>query len=59
MKKFYIVLVGLLIGLGTSFDADAQETQTWYTLASGDWDDPKIWTLDPACLLYTSDAADE
>ena len=21
---------------------------TWYTLASGDWNNPDIWTLDPA-----------
>lgn len=24
---------------------------TWYTLVSGDWNDPQIWTLDPAGML--------
>ena len=24
---------------------------TWYSLASGDWDDPAIWTLDPSGAL--------
>ncbi|MDG5801001.1 hypothetical protein QA597_11580, partial [Marinilabiliaceae bacterium ANBcel2] len=24
---------------------------TWYTLASGEWTDPNIWTLDPAGML--------
>lgn len=28
----------------------AQDT-TWYTLASGNWDDPTIWTLDPSGAL--------
>lgn len=28
----------------------AQDT-TWYTLASGNWDDPTIWTLDPSGSL--------
>lgn len=26
-------------------------TQTWYTLRSGNWNDPTIWTLDPAGSL--------
>lgn len=26
-------------------------TQTWYTLASGNWNDPTIWTLDPSGAL--------
>ncbi|UCH13053.1 MAG: hypothetical protein JSV22_08025, partial [Bacteroidales bacterium] len=25
--------------------------ETWYPLVSGDWDDPAIWTLDPAGVL--------
>jgi hypothetical protein len=25
--------------------------ETWYTLVSGDWDDPDIWTLDPSGAL--------
>ncbi len=25
--------------------------KTWYSLASGDWDDPEIWTLDPSGAL--------
>ncbi len=36
------VLVLLLLGIR----ANAQNT--WYTLASGDWDNQDIWTLDPA-----------
>ena len=37
----------LFIVLFTSVGASAQTT-TWYTLASGDWNDPDIWTQDPA-----------
>ncbi|MBS2098127.1 T9SS type A sorting domain-containing protein [Carboxylicivirga linearis] len=43
MKKIYSLLFVLLVMGGTAFSQD-----TWYTLASGDWDDPDIWTLDPA-----------
>ncbi|MBR8536887.1 T9SS type A sorting domain-containing protein [Carboxylicivirga sediminis] len=39
-----IFLLILLVGLMHSVNAQ----QTWYTLASGDWDNPDIWTLDPA-----------
>ncbi len=27
---------------------------TWYTLASGDWTDHTIWTLDPSGILYNN-----
>jgi hypothetical protein len=27
------------------------ESRTWYTLISGDWDDPDVWTLDPSGAL--------
>ena len=43
MKKIYSLLFVLLVMGGTAFSQD-----TWYTLASGDWDNPDIWTLDPA-----------
>lgn len=29
-------------------------TQTWYSLRSGNWNDPNIWTLDPAGLLLVN-----
>ncbi|WP_075601613.1 hypothetical protein [Saccharicrinis aurantiacus] len=28
--------------------------ETWYSLASGDWDDPTIWTLDPAGAVFVN-----
>ncbi|MCU4166382.1 T9SS type A sorting domain-containing protein [Carboxylicivirga caseinilyticus] len=43
MKKIYSLLFVLLVMGGTAFSQN-----TWYTLASGDWDNPDIWTLDPA-----------
>ncbi|MFW6101687.1 MAG: hypothetical protein ACOC90_09905, partial [Bacteroidota bacterium] len=27
------------------------ESRTWYTLISGDWDNPDVWTLDPSGVL--------
>ncbi|MBS2212813.1 hypothetical protein KEM09_15440 [Carboxylicivirga mesophila] len=39
-----IFLLILFVGLFNLVNAQ----QTWYTLASGDWDNPDIWTLDPA-----------
>jgi polyisoprenoid-binding protein YceI len=55
MKRFYLILVGLLIGLGLSSTAFAQ--QTWYTLqGGGDWDKASTWTLDPAGQIQVSSA---
>ena len=54
MKKFYIVLIGLLIGFGAGVDTFAQ--QTWYAINSGDWNDPVNWTLDPAAGLHITEA---
>ncbi|MBN1949929.1 MAG: hypothetical protein JW801_01920, partial [Bacteroidales bacterium] len=42
-------LLILLMGLSLSVGLKAQST--WYTLASGDWDNPTIWTLDPSGSL--------
>ncbi|MDN5292634.1 MAG: fibronectin-binding autotransporter adhesin, partial [Anaerophaga sp.] len=53
MKKFYIVLVGLILGLITGVDAFAQ--QTWYALNSGEWNNPDNWTLDPAAAIYVTE----
>ncbi|MBI9064038.1 MAG: hypothetical protein JEZ14_18785, partial [Marinilabiliaceae bacterium] len=39
---FFLLFVGLII----SGESVAQTN--WYTLASGEWNDPDIWTLDPA-----------
>ncbi len=40
----------LVVGLvSVSLQSGAQ--QTWYTLASGNWNDKAIWTLDPAGAL--------
>lgn len=44
--------------LGTINSTDSPVTgintngSTWYALASGNWNDSKIWTLDPAGILY-------
>lgn len=43
-----LLLISFLF-LGSYFSF-AQDT-TWYTLASGNWDDPSIWTLDPSGAL--------
>lgn len=43
-----LLFIGIL--LTGSYCVVAQDT-TWYTLASGDWDDPAIWTLDPSGAL--------
>jgi hypothetical protein len=45
-KKFLLVSALLFF----VFQLSAQDT-TWYSLASGDWDDPTIWTLDPSGAL--------
>ena len=42
-----LLLAILLLGAG----AHAGAQQTWYTLASGNWNDKAIWTLDPAGAL--------
>ncbi len=47
MKNIYAFLLVLLLLLSGA--ANAQ--QTWYTLGSGDWDNPVIWTLDPAGMV--------
>jgi len=44
MKYYYAILLALMLLLGAGVKAQ----DTWYTLASGDWDNPDIWTLDPA-----------
>ena len=38
----------LLVSLFFIVSNLAMGQTTWYTLASGDWSDPDIWTLDPA-----------
>ena len=35
----------------TSSPLEGAEAQKWYTLISGDWSDPNIWTLDPSGAL--------
>ncbi|TLX74918.1 T9SS type A sorting domain-containing protein [Labilibacter sediminis] len=45
MVLLKLKLLVLVLFLGTSYGV-AQTT--WYTLASGDWDESDIWTLDPA-----------
>ncbi len=44
-----VTLLFTIFLLGAGFQAAAQ--QTWYTLASGNWNDKAIWTLDPAGAL--------
>jgi len=44
MKYYYTILLAFMLLLG----GGAKAQDTWYTLASGDWDNPDIWTLDPA-----------
>ncbi len=44
MNRIILLVIGFLM-LNLAF-LSAQ--QTWYSLASGDWNDPDIWTLDPA-----------
>ncbi|WP_016777263.1 hypothetical protein, partial [Anaerophaga thermohalophila] len=53
MKKVYLVLFGLILGLGTGLDAFAQ--QTWYALNSGEWNNPDNWTLDPAAAIHVTE----
>ncbi len=43
----YIYAFSFLI-LFCCFGTVIKAQTTWYTLASGDWDDTEIWTLDPA-----------
>jgi hypothetical protein len=45
--QYLLVLFFTFLFLGTSFSYGI----TWYSLASGDWDDPAIWTLDPSGAL--------
>ena len=45
-KILPVFLVFVLINFSTAFAA------TWYPIVSGDWDDPAIWTLDPAGMIY-------
>ncbi|PWD99773.1 T9SS type A sorting domain-containing protein [Marinilabilia rubra] len=54
MRKFYLLIVGLFIGLSLSNDAFGQDT--YYTLASGDWDNADIWTQDPAGAVSVASA---
>jgi len=35
----------------TASPVQGASTKTWYTLVSGDWTDPSIWTLDPSGAL--------
>jgi archaellum component FlaF (FlaF/FlaG flagellin family) len=51
MKQIYSILLFLILGAGS---LTAQ--QTWYSLASGDWDNPAIWTLDPAGAIAVGSA---
>jgi len=44
MRKNYTFFVVVLLLMGIGVNAQ----NTWYTLTSGDWDNPDIWTLDPA-----------
>ncbi|WP_282037120.1 hypothetical protein [Saccharicrinis aurantiacus] len=41
VREVILISIFLLVSVNTF-------AETWYTLASGDWDDPTIWTLDPA-----------
>ncbi|MBN1115762.1 MAG: hypothetical protein JXA77_01045 [Bacteroidales bacterium] len=45
-KSFCLIVLLSILSLYTY----SQDT-TWYTLASGNWDDPTIWTLDPSGAL--------
>jgi hypothetical protein len=45
------ILVVLTIILSQNFRSFAV---TWYTLASGDWDNASIWTLDPSGMLFNN-----
>ncbi|NPA37803.1 MAG: hypothetical protein GXO47_13240 [Chlorobi bacterium] len=49
MKNIYLLLLFYLISFGF---VTAQNT--FYTLASGDWENPEIWTLDPAGVIYVN-----
>src|SRR5690554_1715599 len=50
MAKFYFVrLVFVVILLVAGWSSQAQTT--YYSLVSGDWNNPEIWTLDPAAAV--------
>ncbi|MBI9063476.1 MAG: hypothetical protein JEZ14_15950 [Marinilabiliaceae bacterium] len=46
-RRAKVLAYSLFIVFFTSVVTSAQTT-TWYSLASGDWNDPDIWTQDPA-----------
>nr|WP_319401636.1 T9SS type A sorting domain-containing protein [uncultured Carboxylicivirga sp.] len=46
MKKIYSLIV---LACLVTINLFAQNT--WYSLAGGDWDNPAIWTLDPAGMV--------
>ncbi|WP_430810427.1 MULTISPECIES: T9SS type A sorting domain-containing protein [unclassified Carboxylicivirga] len=53
MKHTYFFLV---LSLLLTISGLAQAQDTWYTLASGDWDNPDIWTKDPAGAIPVGSA---
>lgn len=53
-SKSSIRIFLLILFVGLIHCVNAQ--QTWYTLASGDWDNPNIWTLDPAGAVRVNPA---
>lgn len=62
-RRVMIVFLLLFVWILVPVFVNAQTT--WYTLASGDWNDPDIWTLDPAGAVpvnpsseYPDDAGD-
>ncbi|RLD70495.1 MAG: hypothetical protein DRJ10_20300 [Bacteroidetes bacterium] len=41
----------------TTSPVQGASNKTWYTLASGDWTNPNIWTLDPSAALPNNPTA--
>ncbi len=49
-RSLFLFFVLCVVGMGFMYG----QSTTWYALVSGNWNDPQIWTLDPAAAIYSN-----